>query len=218
MRWFGKKTFEDIEPQVPFNELKKRVRILVIDDDKNSFPLKLFQDEGYAVDYWAHVESVEKLQRGDYDIIILDIGGVAEQWGPEDGLEILEHLKKVNPSQVVVAFSGRSFDLSKNRFWKLADDSLAKPVNAAKCKRMIDRLIKDKLTVNHFWQTILPVLQEDGLTQHQTDRIERKLVKALLRKDKKSVESLLTSAAQKAETVAILGRLAVKLLWLFGIS
>jgi CheY-like chemotaxis protein len=122
---FSRKTISDI-PSPPLEELRKRARILVVDDDENSFPVELLKKEGYAIDYWPKIESLSKLERGDYDIIILDIGGVAKEYSSEDGLGVLEHLKEVNPSQIVVAFSGQSFDLSKNRFWQLVPFPLNK--------------------------------------------------------------------------------------------
>jgi len=128
--------------------LRKRTRILVIDDDENSFPFEIMRKEGYAIDHWLKVENLSTLEKGEYDIMVLDIGGVAKEYTDEDGLGILEHLKSTNPAQIVVAFSGQAFDLSKNRFWRLADDALSKPVDAAKCKRMLDNLIENKMTLS----------------------------------------------------------------------
>ena len=70
-----------------------------------------------------------RLENADFDIVILDIQGVAAPGlsGPGDGLDILRRVKNVNPGQVVVAFSGKKYDLSRTEFWKLADDTLVIP-------------------------------------------------------------------------------------------
>ena len=95
---FRKKTFEQVNLSLPFNEIRKRARILVIDDDEEAFPYKLLEKEGYNVQYWPKVEVLRDLENGEYDIIILDIFGVASaEMSTNDGLGILEHLKKHNP-------------------------------------------------------------------------------------------------------------------------
>jgi DNA-binding NtrC family response regulator len=144
----------DALAQPPVDDVRRRTRILVIDDDENSFPIQILRQEGYTIDYWDKVNNLHQLEEGDYDIIILDIQGVAKELDREDGLGILKHIKEVNPSQIVVAFSGHSYDLSKAEFWKIADDSLAKPVDATKCKRLIDNLIENKRTPIHYWKAV----------------------------------------------------------------
>lgn len=131
-------------PTLSFPELKKRTRIVVIDDDPNSFPIEILQKEGYAIEQWLDIQELSKLDDGFYDIIFLDIQGVGLAYSDQEGLGILEHIKQSNPGQIVVAFSGQSFDLSKTKFWNIADDALCKPVQAAKCKQVIDDLIKIK--------------------------------------------------------------------------
>ena len=124
-----KRTLGDVVGEIPLEVLRRRAKIAVIDDDPTAFPTELLQKEGYTIQYLPEVESLDPLERGQFDIIILDIRGVAPQWSGDDavddGLAVLEHLKDRNPSQVVVAFSGETFDLSKSRFWKLADDTLS---------------------------------------------------------------------------------------------
>lgn len=210
MAFFRKKKISDFS-KLSLDELRKRTRILVIDDDKNSFPFEIIKKEGYAVDYWPRVERLNALERGDYDIIILDIGGVAKDYTQEDGLGILEHLKEVNPSQIVVAFSGQSFDLSKNRFWRMADDSLSKPVDATKCKRTIDNLIENRMTLEHYWQAITQILKREGVSDRRLKSIEAKVVSALKRKDKEDMAKALDAACEKAELCARLAGIAAKM-------
>jgi DNA-binding NtrC family response regulator len=191
--------------------LRKRTRILVIDDDENSFPFKVMRNEGYAIDYWSKVENLTKLERGEYDIIILDIGGVAKEYTPEDGLGILEHLKNVNPAQIIVAFSGQTFDLSKNRFWRIADDSLSKPVDATKCKRMLDNLIENKMTLSHYWGVIAEILKREQVGDKNITQLEDKLTRALQNKDVDGIYGILRSACDKADLALRLASIGVKM-------
>ena len=67
----------NIKSQIDTEELRRRIRIVVIDDE-DSFPVSLFQSEGYAIDKWDKVIDYGKIESGFYDIIVLDIKGVAQ--------------------------------------------------------------------------------------------------------------------------------------------
>ncbi|MBM4083665.1 MAG: response regulator [Planctomycetes bacterium] len=216
MDWFRRrKKIEDL-PAPPVGELRKRTRILVIDDDPHSFPFDTLRKEGYAIDYWPKVENLRTLEEGQYDVIFLDIQGVAQDYAKEDGLGVLEYLKEKNPSQIVVAFSAHSYDLSKNRFWRLADDSLSKPVEAVKCKQLIDNLIESKRTPAHYWQAIADSLRRQGLAAEDIERVEDKVVRALTRKDRKAIAEALDPVVKSTEMGVRLVGIAFKIAGLFG--
>ncbi len=46
------------------------------------------------------------MKDGDFDIIFLDIQGVGLKYSDQEGLGILEHLKKANPGQVARCKNG----------------------------------------------------------------------------------------------------------------
>jgi DNA-binding NtrC family response regulator len=209
MGWFKKKISKISLPAVDI--LRKRTRILVIDDDENSFPFEIMRSEGYAIDHWPKVQSLDKLERGEYDIIVLDIGGVAKEYTQDDGLGILEHVKNANPAQIIVAFSGQSFDLSKNRFWRLADDSLSKPVDATKCKRMLDNLIENKMTLSHYWGTVVEILKREQVNDKNIAQLEDKLARALKNKNVEGACGILRSACDKADTALRLASIGIKM-------
>src|SRR4051812_6112328 len=54
---------ESIKSNMDFDELKKRTRIVVIDDE-DSFPVNLFLSEGYTIDKWDMVKDYGKLENG----------------------------------------------------------------------------------------------------------------------------------------------------------
>lgn len=197
--------------RVPLTELKKRARILVIDDEECSFPFDLLRKEGYSIDHWTEVKNLRDLEEGLYDIIILDITGVAKKYDKNDGLGILEHLKDVNPSQIIVAFSGQTFDLSKNRFWKLADDALAKPVDVTKCKRLLDTMIEKKMTIEHYWQGLVSILKNEGVKEKEIKKIEKKLVEAFKQGKNANIREIFRSVIEKAETISKLFLIGTKI-------
>lgn len=106
-RWLRKKTLDAIAPPDQ-SEIRKRTKVLVIDDDPQSFPTELFQKDGYSITFWPSILSLESLTTNKYDIIILDIVNIANDM-KTDGLGIIKHIKKENPAQLVIAFSGSRF-------------------------------------------------------------------------------------------------------------
>jgi CheY-like chemotaxis protein len=184
MSFLRRKTLAETPVHPSLTTLRRAVHILVIDDEAESFPVKTLQREGYNIEYWPTVESVTRLESSEFDIIILDIVGVASEWTPQDGLGILEHLKKRNPAQIVVAFSGHTFDLSKTSFWKLADDTLPKPVDALKAKQVIDHLLENTFTIQHYWMGIAKLLQASGVSSNKISDLETKLASAIQRGDR----------------------------------
>jgi DNA-binding response OmpR family regulator len=162
--------------------VRKRARILVIDDDEEAFPYKLLQKEGYNVHYWPRIENLRLLESGEYDLIILDIFGVAaKDVSATDGIGVLEHIKKSNPGQLVIAYSGQKYDLSQARFWKIADDYLGKPSSLIECKEKIDFLLNKEFTPKHYWDELVHILQAESISQKSMRRFESYLVREIKR-------------------------------------
>lgn len=164
------------------SQLRARVKTVVIDDEEESFPYKLLQDSGYTIEWWQKVDAnkLQRLENGDFDVIILDIQGVADSTvTSKDGIGILRRIKSVNPHQVVVAFSGHSYDLSKTEFWRLADDTLNKPVTVIKCKELLDKLIQEKITLKNYWLAISELMHKNGIPDRTVRKFEKVMVKAL---------------------------------------
>lgn len=159
-------------------ELKKRLRILVIDDEPKTFPTEFFRREGYTIESWKKVESMQRLEAGEFHIIVLDIGGVAKELGPEDGIAVLRSLKQTNPEQIIVAFSGQQFDVEKNVFFRLADDTIRKPTDALVCKERIDNLILSRFSVEHIWRDLTALIVKEGFPEKKAREVERAILRA----------------------------------------
>lgn len=169
------------KPSPSLTELVQRTRILVIDDVESEFPFEILRKQGYSLDYWSDVEDLCKLEAGFYDIIILDIGGVATDLDSEnEGAAILTHLKHVNPAQVVVAHSGQSHDSVRIPFFSAADQYVPKPVTALEWKEILDDLIATKLTVEYFWKAMESMMTVQGCSKRQIRKVETTLKKAAL--------------------------------------
>jgi hypothetical protein len=122
---------------------------------------------------------VALIESGAFDIVVLDIGGVAKQWSDEDadGLAILRMIKRSNPGQYVISFSGQKAVHQLGDFWKLSDAQLKKPVVAEDCKSALDDAMRNRVNVDHYWGRIIAVLREHGADQKSIRQLEKQLVR-----------------------------------------
>ncbi len=177
--WKNKlKSFENITKTFSFEELKRRLRIVIIDDE-DIFPLTLFKENGYTVEKWDKVEDYAKLESGFYDIIILDILGVGGHISDEDGFGVLESLKNYNPSQIIIAYSAHSYDLSKQKFWEMADESIQKPSQFLKMKEVIDNVITTKFNPKRYLEVLDKTLSVYNIRKKEKIKYQHDYIKTL---------------------------------------
>ena len=204
------KSLTDLASSLTFEEKVKRIRIVVIDDVDTEFPFKVLEKQGYAIDYWEDVVDLQKLERGFYDIIILDIGGVGQDLDDEsEGVGVLTHLKQVNPSQIVIAYSGQSHESKRIPFFRVADQYVPKPTNAISWKEILDDIIATRITVQVLWEAATTLLRNQGVTDKQLEHFEKRLIKAASQnEDASTVIRSTLGAVDKVTTLAgIVGKI-----------
>lgn len=184
---FGKKyTFDDIQKN-DINDLKKRIKIVVIDDNKDSFPVDTMQDFGFTIEYWSIINSkkFKRLENNEFDIIVLDIEGVVDtvELGEKDGLDILKILKNKNKKQIIIAFSGKTYDVSKGEFWKLANGFLKKPINALDTKETLEDIIIENYSINNLIEQMQKLIKKEVENNNDISSLENIIVKSI-KKDK----------------------------------
>ena len=204
--FFSKKyTFNDI-PLSDINDLKKRIKIVVIDDNKDSFPIETMQDFGFTLEYWKIIDSnkLKRLEKNEFDIIILDIEGVVEtsELGEKDGLDILKSLKNKNNKQIIIAFSGSTYDVSKGEFWKITDDFLKKPINAFDTKEMLEEIILNNFSINNLINQLKQIINKQIDNQKDIEKLETIIVKAI--KEEKNLDMLKIVKAGITDTSGIM--------------
>jgi hypothetical protein len=183
-----------------FEELKKRTRIVVIDDEDN-FPSKLFENEGYSIDKWDTVRDYGKLENGFYDIIILDIKGVAQHISEEDGLGVLIDLKKNNSAQIIISYSQHSYDLNKVQFFQLADENIAKPSDFLKIKSIIDNLISTQFKPERYINALNQALIKNNVEEKEIKKINTEIAKSIKINKKPDWSIILKFIEDKTELV-----------------
>ena len=204
---------------IPLVELRKRCKILVIDDEEASFPTAALKEDGYTIDWWPRVDAngLARLESGQFDLIILDIQDIAEPGLSDtgDGLGILRRLKQTNPGQLVVAFSGREFDLDAVPFWRLADDALRKPVTLIDCKSKLDAWISECLDSTVQWARIEQRLLANNISSLALRRVEGTIVRAARSRQQISRDRLRTLIGNVADLDTIISW-GQRLTWLLS--
>jgi len=165
-------------PTKPLEEIRKRARLLVIDDE-NFIYKDLFTRDGYVIDKWDDVEDLPKLEENYYDVILLDVQGVGKQLSAEQGLGILQHIRKTTPAQIVIAFSNADYSLRYQDFFKLADATLSKGADYVEFKRTVDQLLLQRFSLGFYVAKVSFVI---GGAVDDPERLEKETRKAILRK------------------------------------
>ncbi len=184
-------------PELPFDEIKKRAQVLVIDDEDFAYKL-LFNRDGYRLDKWDDIDDLPKLENGYYDLILLDIQGVGREHSHEQGLGVLKHLRAVNPVQIIVAYSNADWSLRYQEFFRMADATLAKGADYVEFKRTVDNLLKQRFSLGFYLDKIVSVLgDETGDPRHMRELAE----KAILTGKTRDIEKALKIGVEKTELV-----------------
>lgn len=170
----------------------KSLRIAVIDDRPEDYPLEPLRRLGYSV---VHIE---RLGLGDiptllsYQCILLDINGVLVEDPKRGGLEILKRLKAAD-GPYVVAVSSRGFDITMSEFFMLADHRLKKPIPQAEVEGIIEGAYQAKYSAADAARRVDTVASFGGPATRTTRRVLRKAVEFLEGKsDEETVRSALS--------------------------
>lgn len=182
MWWFKKRKLEDITIETDLNEIRKRARILFIDDDEVP-QIKILEKEGFFIHHWRDIENLNSIENGDYDIVFLDIGGIGASYSKDGAFGILQEIKKSNPSVVIIAFSGLKFDIERTKFFVLADDVLNKDARAIEIKSRIEEFLKEKFSIQFYWGKMREILKANGINESTIDKTEKQIYKTIIKKD-----------------------------------
>lgn len=182
----------------PLSELIKTLKIVIIDDE-DIFPVDLFKDYEYRVTKWDKVTPTDLkiLESGTFDVIVLDINGVAKELSVEDGFAIIETVKTNNPSQILIAYSGQTYDSSKQRYWQMTDDTIPKPGGFLKIKEMLDSTIMTQFTPERYLGILRDILNDNGFSKESKGDFEMKLYKSISKKKNIDWKDLLSITSDR---------------------
>lgn len=200
-------------PAVTIEEIRRRARILVIDDLPFEY-LGLFRRDGYTLEHWNDVERLNQLESGEFDIIILDISGVGKAISADEGLGVLRHIKKTNPTQIVIACSAQSFSLKYKEFFDLADAALEKSTDYVDFKNKIDDLLLRRFSLGFYLDHVTAIGRP-----HVSDakRLRTMAERAILRRDRASLEKYARQNVGDSEAVTMVLQVAQVAIGVLGL-
>jgi DNA-binding NarL/FixJ family response regulator len=153
---FKKHKIEELEKRIPREELLQRSRILVIDDEEPEL-LADIRQSGFAVDYQPDITNINlsEIDKPKYDLIILDFGDVGSAFGSDQGLSLLKHIKRVNPTAHVIAYTSKSLGSEHAEFYRLADGVLRKDAGIAESMEKIEEALSEARSIQNTWKGLL---------------------------------------------------------------
>lgn len=185
-------------PSVDHVQIVKRARILVIDD--SDFPyLKLFRRDGYTIEKWSTVKSLPRIEAAEFDVILLDLFGVGAEQSTDHGFGVLEHIRKKNPAQIVVAYSNAEWSVEYQPFFDSADAVLHKTkTDYFEFKRTVDRLLDERFSLGFY---IGRIAKEVGDSAQSLPKLEVKARRAILTGNPDTLTKYLKQRVEDAVTI-----------------
>lgn len=144
-------------------EVRKAIRnakICVIDDQLDHLEsfLEGLRKEGFSnLTKLNQVTSVNDLLSSDYDLIVLDLSGVAKGVAEDDGIGVLGMLKRADPGLPVLVVTGSTTPPDLAHTLSLADAIRMKPIMPADLAADVEALLK--IRKDMYWAS-LAILRE----------------------------------------------------------
>jgi DNA-binding NarL/FixJ family response regulator len=159
LSFFKKKEISSLQPTLPREELIRRSRVLIVDDEEPEL-IRDLKAAHFSVDYLEdmHRDNMHGIDRSIYDLVLLDFGKVGSNFGSEEGLSLLKHIKRVNPAIIVLTYTSKALGTEHAEFYRLADGVLAKDAGISESMEKIEEGLRKAHSFQHLWPALLKVL------------------------------------------------------------
>jgi len=178
---FEKKQLKDFEREYTRDELIRRGRILVIDDEDPEIVAEL-KRKRFAVDHDKIGDDLSGIESHYYDVVLLDYSDVGKKYGGT-GLGVLNHIKRVSPMTFVIAYTSRALVAKVADFYRLADDVLEKDAGLDESLKCIEDGLAKSFRKERLFQGIVEIA---GLRANPTtvEELRESLTTALAKGNK----------------------------------
>lgn len=191
----------DFEPRLSREELIKRARILVIDDEK---PLLISELEkvGFSVQYDPTGDDTSRVERQLYDLVVLDYSGVGKNHGTDQGLSLLRHIRRVAPATRVLAYTSKPLGADQSEFYRLTSGTLLKDEGITESLKCVEDELRKALQLEFIWSALLVMTGVEPDSVSEAD-LRKGLVKALKSRNKDAFKKALSSGLKGVAGMAI---------------
>src|SRR5215471_12154911 len=120
---------------------------------KSWHSLQDLKSAGFAVDHVKDIDTsnMNIVENQRYDLILLDFGRVGGAFGSDEGLSLLRHIKRVNPSAVVIANTSTALKAEHADFYRLTDGVLAKDAGIQESLERLEAGLKKAHSIPNIW-------------------------------------------------------------------
>jgi len=130
-------------------KLKEFATIAIVDDNLSDFPIQELKKTGFTIRTYKHVSTSDFDALSEFDAVLLDMHDIVRDDPTEGGLKLIKVLRHKNPRQKICAVSGNQFNPTATAFFKIADDTLNKPMSAQRCVEVLEEFLLEKLEPAH---------------------------------------------------------------------
>lgn len=172
--------FSSISHNISRENLKRNCRILFIDDE-NVDLISDLRKEGFSVDHDKNGNDVSNIERGYFDLVVLDYNGVGTKYGNDQGLSLLKAIKRVNKSVFVLSYTSQNLPPNKSsEFYTLCDGTLNKDDGVADSIKRIEDALRQAVQPERIWHGVLKGLNIEPNT-NKAKQLEKQVVQAVLK-------------------------------------
>lgn len=153
---------------------REKVKICIVEDDK-TFTNEGFDKLGYK-NVSIHREALNISNYKDFDIILCDIKGIANEFSDEQGLAFAKELKKVYPMCEIYIYTGQNV---KN--YGATDDIpvIHKPKSKTELAEYFDQSVARMLSPKCIWDKLYIYLTSNKISAKEIVKIEDSFVKSV---------------------------------------
>lgn len=156
-------------------DLRRKVKILMVDDEEYAI-FKLLNTRGYRMYYKSDINYVEEVE--PFDIVILDIKGVAQEYGSTyEGFGFAIEVKKLYPNKIVLCYSGTSDNNINSQLDKI-DGYISKDTDIDQWTSRLDSLIRKYSSVDYHWDIINRKLIENHYPEETIEELRKLYIKS----------------------------------------
>lgn len=156
--FFSKKRLDSLNIKMPRDELVRRSRILIIDDERPDL-IDDLKGAHFSVDHVEDVDNsnMELIERSLYDLVLLDFGDVGGAFGQDQGMSLLKHIKRVNPAIIVFSYTSKALETQHADFYRQADGVLAKDAGIQESLEKIEDGLRQAHRLDNIWAGLLAI-------------------------------------------------------------
>ncbi len=163
----------------PNSRTRHAIPICVIDNDAFEY-MEALKGLCFHISQLTDVDDVAVLS--SFPIIVCDIKDVGKKFrNSGGGGVIVSELRKTFPDKYLIIFSGGTFDVNYNKYFAVADQSVAKTTTFDDWMKVLDEAVRQMGDPARRWERLRNyLLQHTDLTMYDLFRLEQSYVKAVL--------------------------------------